>query len=121
MRPPRERLTAPAGRLRVTPKSLEIDQLTVRYGGVVAVSDVSLRVDPGEIVGLIGPNGAGKTKLLDDAVTGFAHSAAGVIRVGGLEVDGPHAHSRVRLGVARWQPSTVRKVLWSTRISKPRQ
>ena len=44
--------------------------LTVRFGSVLAVDDVSLDVRPGEVVGLIGPNGAGKTTLID-AVTGF--------------------------------------------------
>ena len=51
--------------------ALEVEHLTVRYGGVVAVNDVSFRVDGGSIVGLIGPNGAGKTSVID-AVTGFA-------------------------------------------------
>ena len=54
-----------------TPIVLEVDDLTVRYGGVVAVSNVSLRVPAGGIVGLIGPNGAGKTSVID-AITGFA-------------------------------------------------
>jgi len=102
-RSPRERLTKATGQLHVSPKSLEVDRLAVRYGGVVAVNDVSLRVSPGEIVGLIGPNGAGKTTLID-AVTGFTQPAQGAIRVGGVDLTRRPAHSRVQLGVARsWQ------------------
>ena len=46
---------------RVAPKVLEVRDVTVRYGGVLACDKVSLTVAPGKIVGLIGPNGAGKT------------------------------------------------------------
>ena len=61
--------------------ALDVQHLTVRYGGVVAVSDVSLHVDAGTVVGLIGPNGAGKTSVID-AVTGFAR-ADGSVRLNG--------------------------------------
>ena len=50
--------------------TLEVEDLTVKYGGTTAVDDVSLTVRPGQVIGLIGPNGAGKTSLID-AVTGF--------------------------------------------------
>jgi ABC-type branched-subunit amino acid transport system ATPase component/ABC-type branched-subunit amino acid transport system permease subunit len=79
--------------------ALQVDHLTVRYGGVVAVNDVSLRVDGGRIVGLIGPNGAGKTSVID-AVTGFA-PATGAIELGGRRIDGLAPHTRVRAGLAR--------------------
>jgi sulfate-transporting ATPase len=79
--------------------SLEVERLTVRYGGVVAVSDVSMRIEPGSVVGLIGPNGAGKTSLID-AVTGFAR-AEGSIRLHGEPVDDLAVHARVRRGLAR--------------------
>jgi ABC-type branched-subunit amino acid transport system ATPase component/branched-subunit amino acid ABC-type transport system permease component len=78
---------------------LEVVDLTVRYGGVVAVSDVSLRVDAGTIVGLIGPNGAGKTSVID-AITGFA-PARGTIDILGARVDGLRPYRRVRAGLAR--------------------
>jgi ABC-type branched-subunit amino acid transport system ATPase component/ABC-type branched-subunit amino acid transport system permease subunit len=79
--------------------ALQVDHLTVRYGGVVAVSDVSLRVEPGQIVGLIGPNGAGKTSVID-AVTGFA-PAAGSVELAGRSLTGLAPHTRVRAGLAR--------------------
>jgi ABC-type branched-subunit amino acid transport system ATPase component/ABC-type branched-subunit amino acid transport system permease subunit len=78
---------------------VRVDHLTVRYGGVVAVSDVSLRVDRGRIVGLIGPNGAGKTSVID-AVTGFAR-AEGSVELGGRRLDRLAPHARVRAGLAR--------------------
>jgi sulfate-transporting ATPase len=79
--------------------ALEIDHLTVRYGGVVAVSDVSMRVPAGSVVGLIGPNGAGKTSVID-AVTGFARHD-GTVSLNGAPIDRLAAHARVRRGVAR--------------------
>ncbi|MBN2621856.1 MAG: ATP-binding cassette domain-containing protein, partial [Acidimicrobiales bacterium] len=78
---------------------LDLDHLTVRYGGVVAVNDVSLRVDAGTIVGLIGPNGAGKTSVID-AVTGFA-GATGSVGLAGRRIDALAPHARVRAGLAR--------------------
>ncbi len=75
---------------------------TVRYGGVVAVSDVSIEVRSGEIVGLIGPNGAGKTSFVD-AVTGFTRST-GEVALGGERLDGLAAYGRARRGLVRtWQ------------------
>jgi sulfate-transporting ATPase len=90
-------------RERAVPKELEVDGLTVRFGGVVAVDGVSLKVAPGEIIGLIGPNGAGKTTLID-AVTGFVRPAAGQIRLGGETLTRAPAHRRARAGIGRsWQ------------------
>lgn len=79
---------------------LEVANVGVRYGGVVAVDDVSFTVRQGEIVGLIGPNGAGKTTLLD-ALSGFARQATGDVVLDGtpLKADAPHA--RVRHGLGR--------------------
>jgi sulfate-transporting ATPase len=73
--------------------------LTVNYGGVIAVSDVSLRVPAGGIIGLIGPNGAGKTSAID-AISGFAASQGSVL-LGGNRIDGLPAHQRVRRGLGR--------------------
>jgi sulfate-transporting ATPase len=82
-----------------TGPALTIENLTVRYGGVVAVSDVSLHIDAGAVVGLIGPNGAGKTSLID-AVAGFAR-ADGAVLLNGKRIDALPAHTRVRNGLAR--------------------
>ena len=79
--------------------ALEVESLTVRYGGVMAVSAVSLQVATGAIVGLIGPNGAGKTSVID-AITGFA-AASGEIRLGGADIADLPPHARVRAGMAR--------------------
>ncbi|MDE2167590.1 MAG: ABC transporter ATP-binding protein [Alphaproteobacteria bacterium] len=79
---------------------LSVTGLTVRFGGVSAVSDLSLRVDDGEIVSLIGPNGAGKTTLLN-AVSGFLALNAGTVAVAGRNVTGEPPHQRMRLGIGR--------------------
>lgn len=81
------------------PAVLAVRDLTVVYGGVVAVSGVSLSVPAGAIVGLIGPNGAGKTSVID-AITGFTR-ADGDVRLGGDAIDALPAHQRVRRGLAR--------------------
>ncbi|GMU79061.1 MAG: ABC transporter [Acidimicrobiia bacterium] len=94
--------SAPAARTPPAPDApvvLEVEGLTVRYGGVIAVSELSLRVPAGAIVGLIGPNGAGKTTTID-AVTGFA-KATGSVVLGGEHVERLKPHQRVRHGLAR--------------------
>jgi ABC-type branched-subunit amino acid transport system ATPase component len=78
---------------------LEIHGLTVRYGGVSAVDDVSLSVQEGSCAGLIGPNGAGKTTFID-AVTGFTPSA-GSISFDGAEIHSLSPHRRARRGMCR--------------------
>lgn len=78
---------------------LEVDHVTVKYGGVCAVDDVSLSVDRHQIVGLIGPNGAGKTSLID-AITGFT-PYAGAVRLHGRQLDTLSPHRRCRAGLAR--------------------
>jgi sulfate-transporting ATPase len=84
-------------------KDLEVHGVTVRFGGVVAVDDVSLTASPGEVVGLIGPNGAGKTTLLD-VITGFTRQHGGQVVVGGEDVSRWSPERRSRAGVARsWQ------------------
>jgi ABC-type branched-subunit amino acid transport system ATPase component/branched-subunit amino acid ABC-type transport system permease component len=78
---------------------LEVRNLTVRYGGVTAVDDVSLSVHEGQIVGLIGPNGAGKTTTID-ALCGF-HGCEGTVLLDGLDLGGRPPHLRAKLGLAR--------------------
>jgi ABC-type branched-subunit amino acid transport system ATPase component/ABC-type branched-subunit amino acid transport system permease subunit len=116
----REERVAPlpdAVREPVEPATLEASNITVRFGGVVAVNDASVTVAPGEIVGLIGPNGAGKTTLVD-AITGFVKPATGSILVNGKAIDSLPVYKRARSGVSRsfqqlelFESSTVRENL----------
>jgi branched-chain amino acid transport system ATP-binding protein len=82
------------------PSMLEIAGLQVRYGGVVAVEDVSLEVPSTACTGLIGPNGSGKTSLFN-AVTGFASPAAGSVLWDGRDLTGKPPQVMVRAGVVR--------------------
>jgi branched-chain amino acid transport system ATP-binding protein len=79
---------------------LELDRLTVAFGGVVALSDVSLTVAAGEIHGLIGPNGAGKTTIFN-VITGVYRPDAGDVRLAGTSLVGPKRYQLTRAGVAR--------------------
>ncbi|MFZ1489824.1 MAG: branched-chain amino acid ABC transporter permease/ATP-binding protein [Ilumatobacteraceae bacterium] len=81
------------------PPVLSLSGLFVRYGGVVAVDDVSFDVPSGSIVGLVGPNGAGKTTTMD-ALCGFAHSS-GTVHLGGRAIDDLAPHRRAQLGLGR--------------------
>ena len=84
------------------PVVLAVDELTVRYGGLKAVDEVSLRVREGEIVGLIGPNGAGKTTMID-ALTGFVPSEGRIV-FDGRELTSELPYQRARMGLSRtWQ------------------
>ena len=83
----------------VSPRTLIVDGLTVRYGAVVAVNSVSFRLEPGTVTGLIGPNGAGKTSLID-AVSGFT-SAEGRVALDDLDLSRLPAVKRARSGLAR--------------------
>jgi len=91
---------ADVGLSRVAPKVLEVDAVTVRFGGTVALSECTLSVQPGEVVGLIGPNGAGKTTALD-AITGFVSMSAGRVRLGGIDISSWNPEKRARAGLGR--------------------
>jgi branched-chain amino acid transport system ATP-binding protein len=85
---------------------LETAGVSVHFGGVQALSDVDLRVEAGQLVGLIGPNGAGKTTFVD-AVSGFV-DCSGEISLDGRSLVGLSPHERARLGLARtWQASEL--------------
>jgi ABC-type branched-subunit amino acid transport system ATPase component/ABC-type branched-subunit amino acid transport system permease subunit len=78
---------------------LRVQGLTVRYGGVIAVHDLSFTVPEGGITGLIGPNGAGKTTTMD-AICGFA-DCGGTIELSGRSLHGLLPHRRAALGLGR--------------------
>ena len=80
--------------------TLDVADLTVRFGGVLALDGVSLKVEANEIHGIIGPNGAGKTTLFN-AVCGFLRPVAGTIRYRGKALLGTAPHQLASLGIAR--------------------
>jgi len=79
---------------------LEVDHVTMRFGGVMALHDVDLDLRHGEIHGLIGPNGAGKTTLFD-VISGIRRPTAGTVRLDGVDVGGRSASWRARHGLRR--------------------
>src|SRR5437899_1072108 len=111
------RCTSRSPMMSLSDPALCVRDVTVRFGGVVAVDGVDLDVQPGEIVGVIGPNGAGKTTLLD-AVSGFVTPTRGTVELDGRDVTRALPYVRARRGLgrsfqdARLFPSlTVREVL----------
>lgn len=79
---------------------LELSGVTKRYGGVAAVSDVSLQMNKGEVVSLIGPNGAGKTSLFN-CVTGTASASSGRVTFGGQDITLMQPHQIAAAGIRR--------------------
>jgi branched-chain amino acid transport system ATP-binding protein len=84
----------------MTPAVLEVENLSKRFGGFVALDDINLCVAPGERVGLIGPNGSGKSTLVN-CLCGTLPTQSGRVRFDGKPIDGLPAHQRTRLGMAR--------------------
>jgi branched-chain amino acid transport system ATP-binding protein len=80
--------------------ALGVTGLTVRFGGIRAVDDVSVHVDHGEIVGVIGPNGAGKSTLFD-LISGYLPPSAGRVVLNGVDVTGVPTARRARAGLGR--------------------
>ena len=80
--------------------ALELEHVSLAFGGLTVLEDVSLQVRPGELLALIGPNGAGKTSILN-CIGGIYRPSAGRIRVGGDDITGARPHAIARLGVAR--------------------
>jgi ABC-type branched-subunit amino acid transport system ATPase component/branched-subunit amino acid ABC-type transport system permease component len=99
---PPEPGAAPArpARLDADPAGLEVDRLRVRFGGLVAVDDLSFAAPVGRITGLIGPNGAGKTTTFD-ACSGLNRRVSGTIKLHGRDVTRARPATRGRLGLGR--------------------
>src|SRR6201995_36882 len=83
--------------------SLAIRDVTVRFGGLTALDEVSLPAAPRQITGIIGPNGAGKTTLLNTAC-GFVRPQTGTVSFDGRELNGLGTHRLAALGLARALP-----------------
>ncbi|MFA5568734.1 MAG: ABC transporter ATP-binding protein [Trueperaceae bacterium] len=81
-------------------RALEAEHITVQFGGLIAVNDLSLSLDAGKIVGLIGPNGAGKSTLFN-ALTGYAKTKRGKVTLEGRNVSRLQPYARTRLGMGR--------------------
>jgi len=79
---------------------LEVDNVTLRFGGVVALNQVDFTLYKGEILGLIGPNGAGKTTCFN-AMTGIYQPTEGEIRFRGEKISGKKRHRITKMGMAR--------------------
>ncbi len=79
---------------------LELNNVTLRFGGLTALCDFDFALDPGQLVGLIGPNGAGKTTTMN-VVTGVYRPTGGDIRLNGTSIAGRRPFAINRAGVAR--------------------
>jgi len=81
------------------PPLLDVENLTKRFGGLTAISNVSFRIDKGQVVGLIGPNGAGKTTLLR-LITGILRPDSGKVRFKGRDITRAKPWDIVNRGIA---------------------
>ena len=79
---------------------LELDGITVAFGGLVAVSDVTFTMAEGDVLGLVGPNGAGKTTLFN-AISGLVRPTQGRARLLGRDLIAMPIHARARAGIGR--------------------
>ncbi|MGP3533562.1 ABC transporter permease subunit [Microbacterium sp. RD1] len=87
-------------RRKVQPRTLIASGVSVAFGGVRALDDVSLRVEPGQVLGVIGPNGAGKTTLID-VLTGLTHADGGTVTLDGKDITHLPVWRRARSGIVR--------------------
>lgn len=98
---------------------LEVKNLTKRFGGLVAINNVSLSVEKGSITGIIGPNGAGKTTLFA-LISGFHRPSSGEIWFEGRQIDRLRPYERCALGIARTfqvvKPFASKSVLYNVTV-----
>lgn len=80
--------------------TIQVNDITVRFGGVVALKNVSLTVASGGILSIVGPNGSGKSTMFN-AITGMVKPTQGTVNVDGSRIDGMSAHRRIAMGLAR--------------------
>jgi len=92
--------TALAERTERRPETLRASSVSRSFEGVHALSDVTLELHGGEVVGLIGPNGAGKSTLVN-VLSGFDRPDQGTVELGGKQITGWSSHRRARAGLAR--------------------
>jgi ABC-type branched-subunit amino acid transport system ATPase component/ABC-type branched-subunit amino acid transport system permease subunit len=91
----------PDAKLRVTGSSpLDVEGLSIAFGGVKAVQQVTFTAQPGQVTSVIGPNGAGKTSALN-LLCGFYKPNAGTVKLGDKDLTGMPSHALARVGVAR--------------------
>ncbi len=83
-----------------TSGKLSVSEISVSFGGIIALDAVSLEVSQGEVLGVIGPNGAGKTTLFN-VICGFVSPASGTMQWRGRRLDGIRPHELASLGIAR--------------------
>ncbi len=103
---------------------LEVIQMSHNFGGLQAVSNYNLQLDPGQITGLIGPNGAGKTTIFN-LLTGIYQPVEGEIRLNGTNIVGQRPNQIAALGIGRtfqemrlWRHMTVLEHVKMARYSK---
>lgn len=79
---------------------LELDNVCMKFGGLMAVNEVSFKLEKGKILGVIGPNGAGKTTMFN-TITGFYQGYTGTVKFNGQSMNGKKVNERCKLGIAR--------------------
>jgi branched-chain amino acid transport system ATP-binding protein len=103
---------------------LEVDRMTHYFGGLRAVHDYSLKIEPGQIRGLIGPNGAGKTTIFN-LITGIHRPSEGTVRLEGHDIVGLYPYEIASRGIGRtfqnlllWRHMTVLEHITMARYSR---